>query len=282
MDIQAKVKKFGPSSRGLAIIISVDEDGAILAKDDNKALSQVFKEFGFIVCPYHNITKSKLETIITATASSNHPMKSRSAYCIVFAFSGHGGQNASGTYLWCTDDGIYLEEYILKSLLSGPRIKKLKIPVIFFVDSCRTVGNSDSEEESTDEEEPYSLMGKPCARHQFWENRDKTDGDFIIGYATSPHQVAYSPVKMPLGGYSTTSYSMELCKYLRKHAHKPIQEILALVKEAVAERQLPQQKPEVYDRLKHPLYLKKKVCGINYKNPTHGTCIKLFYTLLNE
>jgi hypothetical protein len=137
---------FDLSKRGLAVIVSCDYDGTLPTNDDRVEMCKTFEYLEYDVHPMSNPTGSQ---IIQMLKNVKHYLryiyKNGNIYnkedsgrkAIVFAFSGHGGNEDFYDYILGEDrTKLFVFSDIMHQLL-GLTGSAMHIPKLFFFDACR-------------------------------------------------------------------------------------------------------------------------------------------------
>lgn len=253
------------NARGLAIIVTNDYIGNTgrltelpMTHDDGREMEKTFKELKFVTHREKNVTTPHHQSIIDAITQIKHPYSNGYYKCIVYVFSGHGGE---GDSLSLQDCGrVNLVKDVIEKLCH-PRIAH--IPKLFFIDACRGGEHNPVHQgqSSALHRIARTILKKIRPRRRPVQLNDNAliaalKGNFLIAYATTDMRVA--PAMTGEG-----SWMQILARELRESG-RSVQEVTAmarktLLEEYIKEKQQRPQQPETVDRLNDLLCLREYV-----------------------
>lgn len=236
-----------PTTNGLAVIVTIDlDEGHTATKKDGESLKDTFSSLNFSTFWFRNVHKTEIKGIINNIKGAAYPPELSGKFkCIVFAFSGHGGEN---DVLVAQDN----EKFNLSTDIVNPLIECKKIahiPKLFFIDACRG--------KLTVQTTPAAGAGGQCQKCMptttpldLGKLITALQGNYLIAYATLPHKVSLA--KKDQG----STWMQLLAKELK--TDDTVQNILERVKAALFEKYVSVRKEK---NLQQPETLSRLVCG---------------------
>ena len=260
-----------PNSKGLAVIITNDYDGPSEkvtlydTHEDGRVLKETFEFLQFTTHWQKNATEREMKNLVREINSLKHPNYHAHGYrCIVFAFSGHGGDE---DVLIGQDDGqIHLQNDIITQLALNGSIAE--IPKLFFIDACR--GKARKGKTSTPQDDVEKDTAKCGATEMTDADRltlaqiiTELEGNFLVGYATLSKKQAFMNLRRSDSHRKDDKergsvWMQELAKELRE-SNDSVQNIMDAVIQKIYRKYIRNFKPK--RKIQQPETISRLVCG---------------------
>ena len=181
--------KVGPTSSGLAVIITNDYVGAKHTDlkgthSDGERMKDAFVALKFDVCWKKNVNQNDIQQLWGEISSFSFESV-RHYKCMVFVFSGHGEpEGHDGKLIMQDDTKIDICAEFIAPVLPGNAKMIGDIPKIFFIDACR--GEQITE---TVDVPRQGIAHKGSAKKGGYEislRKLPKEGNFLVAYSTLP------------------------------------------------------------------------------------------------